>query len=170
VLVRVPSNMSEEEVVSTINKVASRLAHKFTFAFYELEDIQQEAFIIAMEAMNRYDEKKPLENFLFVHVANRLKNFKRDNYFRQDEGSAQKIQKRKKNLLEPASIESFNVSRDAGYEVLNEISNSEMKALVDKRLPAHLRADYLRLCSGVSLNKNRVYEIEQTIQEIIDNE
>ena len=39
---RVPSNMSEEEVVSTINKVASRLAHKFTFAFYELEDIKQE--------------------------------------------------------------------------------------------------------------------------------
>ena len=96
---RVPSNMSEEEVVSTINKVASRLAHKFTFAFYELEDIKQEAFIIAMEAMNRYDEKKPLENFLFVHVANRLKNFKRDNYFRQDEGSAQKIQKRKVNFL-----------------------------------------------------------------------
>jgi len=45
-----------------------------------------------------------------------------------------------------------------------------MKALVDKRLPAHLRADYLRLCSGVSLNKNRVQEIEQAIQEIMESE
>ena len=95
---RIPSNMSEQEVVDTITKVSERLSNKYTFAFYTAEDIRQEAFILGMEALERYDEGKPLENFLFVHIGNRLKNFKRDNYFRHDEGKAEKVQKRKRNL------------------------------------------------------------------------
>ena len=64
--------MSEQEVVDMITKVSERLSNKFTFAFYTTEDIRQEAFIIGMEALERYDESKPLENFLFVHMANRI--------------------------------------------------------------------------------------------------
>ena len=52
--------MSEQEVVDIITKVSERLSNKFTFAFYTTEDIRQEAFIIGMEALERYDESKPL--------------------------------------------------------------------------------------------------------------
>jgi hypothetical protein len=45
-----------------------------------------------MDAMDRYDESRPLENFLAVHVKNRLNNFKRDKYYRQ-----QKEDQAKKN-------------------------------------------------------------------------
>ena len=166
---RVPSNMSEQEVIDTITKVSDKLSNKYTFAFYAEEDIKQEAFIIGMEALERYDESKPLENFLFIHIANRLKNFKRDNYFRQDEGKAEKVQKRKKNLLEPANLENFSIAREDD-DLLSKISDLELKELIKNSIPAAMRADYLRLCAGVSVPKKRKSEIEYTIRKIVDGE
>jgi len=166
---KIPKNMTKEEVVETIQKVIKRVSHNFKFAFYDVEDIEQEAFIIGMEALERYDESKPLENFLFVHMANRLKNFKRDNYFRQDEGNAEKVQKRKKNLLEPANLENFSVAREE-EDLLSKISNSEIMELVKRSMPSAMRSDYLRLCAGVSISKNRKSEIEAIIREIIEDE
>ena len=75
--------MTEQQVLEIIERVASRYAHKFRFGYYTAEDIKQEAIIIGMEALNRYDEARPLENFLAVHIKNRLNNFKRDKYYRQ---------------------------------------------------------------------------------------
>ena len=68
---KIPSNMSEQEVIDVITRVSEKLSNKFTFAFYTSEDIEQEAFIMGMEGLDRYDEGKPLENFMFVHIANR---------------------------------------------------------------------------------------------------
>ena len=69
---KIPNNMTEDQVVDIITKVAHRLAPKFTFAFYETEDIEQEAFMLGVEALGRYDDTKPLENFLYTHISNRL--------------------------------------------------------------------------------------------------
>ncbi len=165
---RIPSNMSEQEVVDTIAKVSERLSNKFTFAFYTAEDIQQEAFILGMEALERYDEGKPLENFLFVHIGNRLKNFKRDNYFRHDEGKAEKVQKRKRNLLEPANLEDFSVAK-GDNDLTSKISDEEILQLVKKNIPASMRADFLRMCAGVTLPKARRLEIMSTVRRIVEN-
>ena len=165
---RIPSNMSEQEVVDTIAKVSERLSNEFTFAFYTAEDIQQEAFILGMEALERYDEGKPLENFLFVHIGNRLKNFKRDNYFRHDEGKAEKVQKRKRNLLEPANLEDFSVAK-GDNDLTSKISDEEILQLVKKNIPASMRADFLRMCAGVTLPKARRLEIMSTVRRIVEN-
>jgi|TARA_R110002110_G_scaffold213257_1_gene426467 DNA-directed RNA polymerase specialized sigma24 family protein len=165
---QIPSNMSEQEVVDTITRVAEKLSGKYTFAFYTIDDIRQEAFIIGMEALERYDENKPLENFLFVHIANRLKNFKRDNYFRQDEGKAERVQNTKKNLLEPANLENFSVAHQ-NQDFISKISDAEVLDLIKRRIPAGMRADYLRMCAGVPISKNRRLEIEFIIREIIES-
>jgi hypothetical protein len=44
----------------------------------------QQAAIFALEGLEKYDQKRPLENFLWTHVRNRLFNYKRDNYKRPD--------------------------------------------------------------------------------------
>ena len=88
---KIPNGMTEQQVIETINKVISRYIYKFRFGYYESEDIRQEAFIIAMEALERYDEKRPLENFLAVHVKNRLSNFKRDKFFVKKENLTKAI-------------------------------------------------------------------------------
>ena len=164
---KIPSNMSEQEVIDTITKVCERLSNKFTFAFYTSDDIMQEAFILGMEALERYNEGKPLENFLFVHIGNRHKNFKRDNYFRHDEGKAEKVQKRKRNLLEPANLEDFSIAK-GDKDLSSKISDEEIIDLVKRNIPANMRSDFLRLCAGVSLPKARRLEIMSTVRRIVE--
>ena len=104
----IPKGLNEKQVIDTITKIAKRLAPKFVFAGYEVEDIEQEAFLIGVSGLKNYDPSRPLENFMFTHINNRLKTFKRDNYYRMDYGTnAQKIQERKKSLLEPVSLDSI---------------------------------------------------------------
>jgi hypothetical protein len=46
--------------------------------------MKQQAAIFAMEGLKQYDHSRPLENFLWTHVRNRLFNYKRNNYQRPD--------------------------------------------------------------------------------------
>jgi DNA-directed RNA polymerase specialized sigma24 family protein len=167
---KIPKGINEGEAVEVIMKIAKRLAPKYVFASYDVEDIQQEAFLIGIAGLEKYDQKRPLENFMYTHINNRLKTFKRDNYYRLDYGTAaQKIQDRKKNLLEPVDI-------DAIYSVYtNEQSTSnaqihETLELIDKKLPAHLRRDYLKLQSNSPLPKGRKAIVIETIERIINGD
>ena len=81
---KLPKNMTEEEVLETIEKIASKLCYKFKFGYHCVEDMKQQATLFALEGLDSYDEKRPLENFLWTHVRNRLFNYKRDNFERPD--------------------------------------------------------------------------------------
>lgn len=82
---KIPKGMTEKEVVEIINRVAKGLANKFKFGYHSVEDIKQQACLYACMAIDtKYDGKRPLENFLWVHVRNRLCNYKRDTYERKD--------------------------------------------------------------------------------------
>ena len=80
----IPKGMTADEVTAIISKIAKRLAPKFKFGYYEVNDIEQEAFILGIEGLKDYDEVRPLENFLWVHIRNRLKNLKRNEFERHD--------------------------------------------------------------------------------------
>ena len=159
--------MTEDQVVSTIYKISSRLASKYTFPNYEVEDISQEAFIIGMEAMNRYDGVRPLENFLSIHIKNRLKNFKRDNYYRPDHGKAEKIQQGKKKLLDASSIDgvrNFIISS----KVSDNLEVRELVDYIDLHLSANLRADYLRFINDQSLSKTKKNNLLDELKNILE--
>ena len=166
---KIPKNLSEQQVLNTINKIARKLAPKYVFASYDVDDIQQEAFLMGIEALDRFDTNKPLENFLYTRINNRLKNFKRDNYYRFDHGNAQKIQDRKRSLLEPIDIHSLYsiATRD---ETVDQAHLEEILTLIDRKLPAHLRGDYLKLRSNSSLPKSRKANITEVIKRIIEGE
>lgn len=159
--------MTQQEVVDCISRVARHLAPKFVFASYDIEDIFQEAFIIGIEGLDKYDESRPLSKFMFTHISNRLKNFKRNNYYRLDVGSAQTIQDRKKSLLEPLDIHGLysictpDETTDTAYII-------EMRNLIDEKLPAKYRRDYLKLTTNSPMPKGRKAMIIKIIQQIID--
>ena len=96
---QVPQNMSEEETVEIIQRVVDRTAPKYTFYGYTVADMKQEAFIICMDALPRYDGERPLENFLAVHLSNRMKNFVRDNHFTQNDDPT------RINIIQPAQLD-----------------------------------------------------------------
>lgn len=172
--------------MEVITKVVNSLAHKFKFGFYDTEDIKQEAFLIAIEGLDRYEDDKPLENFLFVHVRNRLITFKRDNYIRKNyickicenkDPNCKNCHKRqikrntKQFLIEPLDIHNINDENESRMwdadEVINTITINEYTSLIDKHLPIGLRMDYLKMKSGVYVSKQRRIEIEEAVQGIL---
>lgn len=83
-MLKLPNNISEDELVTTINRIVNRLAAKFRFGYHDLDDIKQQGRLLALEGLEKYDGVRPLENFLYTHVRNRLINFKRDHLCRYD--------------------------------------------------------------------------------------
>jgi len=170
--------MTEQEVLAVIEKIANRYCHKFKFGYFTAEDIKQEAFIIAVDALDRYDETRPLENFLSSHVKNRLINFKRDNYCRQQKEDADiKWELRnnaKKFLMEPLDISNIRDEQEKNMrnenDFIEDIFTREMFDLIDSELPVDLRSDYLRIKDGVYVPKPRRQQIYDEISKIINGE
>lgn len=163
---KIPKNMTEEEVIETIMKVCERSAPKYTFYGYTKNDIQQQAFIICMEALERYDERRPLENFLAVNLVNRLKNFMRDNYYL----AVQNEQRAK--VFQPAQLSNDNTVEDwisSQTSWVNGIDHQEMLEIIDKQLPANMRLDYLKMTNDVYIAKSRRAQILGKIQEILED-
>lgn len=79
-----PKGMTEKYFVETFDIVIKKLARKFIFGNREENDIYQEAFIIAMQGLEKFDGKRPLANFLYIHIRNRLCNYKRKHYMRKE--------------------------------------------------------------------------------------
>jgi len=175
--------------ISIIEKISKRFSKKFRFGYHDTEDIEQQAALYALEGIKAYlPEKGDLENFLCVHVRNRLMNFKRDNYFRLDapctgcpfnkndvctafedkmdcELFAAWLRKRevRKNLMNPA--ESYY---ESGSHAPNEIDRRETLSKINSRLDPLLRADFLRILDGVAVPKHRKNKVRQAVQEILD--
>jgi hypothetical protein len=165
---KIPQNMTEDQVVSTIYKISSRLASKFTFPNYEEDDITQEAFIIGMEALDRYDGVRPLENFLSIHIKNRLKNFKRDNYYRHDEGRAEEIQQGKKKLLDAGNMDDMRAFISTKGSS-NSMEERELLDYIDLNLSANMRSDYLRFKNDQTLTKTKRSQLLNELKTIVEN-
>lgn len=153
--------MTEDQVIKQIEIVINRIAPKYTFGTYGVDDIKQEAFIICMDALERYDQKRPLENFLSVHLSNRLKNFIRDNYYTKDEEEKKKVMRPK--YLAGEDIVQYDNTIDSSTDAKN------IKIIVDRHLPAQYRSDYLKIINEVYVPKKRREEIILLIKEIVEN-
>lgn len=173
--------MNNEEM-ETLTSVLQRLKHKHHFDIYDVEDIYQEGFIIGMKALAKYSIKLniSLENFLYVYIGSRLKNFKRDNSVRQDSRCNRckrfdpncklcqvrdKTQTRKKNILKPLNIETCERPVDNCSEL--ELEFQELRDKISNGLTTKERADYLKIRAGIYVQKARKEEIERLVWDII---
>ena len=179
---KIPQTMTEKEVMREITSVINKIAHKYTFYGYEIDDIKQEGFMIGMEALERYDTSRPLENFLAVHIKNRLKNFKRDNFFRYDEeleknaSSTKDLKKVQRNnvrkfLIYPIDIDSVRQDGEKNMSTsdkfIDDVELKELMVLIDKNLHVSYRKDYLKMRDGVYVSKVRREEVCGEIQKIL---
>lgn len=158
---KIPKNMTEQQVIEKINAVIERISPRYIFSGYDIDDIKQEAFMICMDAMERYDAKRPLENFLSVHLSNRLKNFIRDNY-------CTKQNENKKKILSPQHLSyDESIPNDHEYDSDLMLDSETLKKIIDKHLPIIHRADYLKLISDVYLPKKKREFIISLIKNIL---
>lgn len=157
---KIPKNMTYDQVMKQIEIVVNRIAPRYTFNTYDVDDIKQESFIICMDALERYDQKRPLENFLSVHLSNRLKNFVRDNFYTKDE-------EEKKRVLKPQYI-----TNDHNITYVNDhddhLDAKNLSQIIDKHLPPAHRADYLKMMNNVYIPKKKRDDLVSLIKEILE--
>lgn len=187
----IPDGYSEEEVIAIINTVADRLCYKFKFGYHSADDMKQQARLFAWEGMEKFDGKRPLENFLWTHVRNRLYNFKRNNYARlekpcdtcefyiskqctafddQMECSLYKgwsdRNNAKKSLMHSISVD-FD-QKEQCNNMLSTIQSNEIIQLVDSELHVSLREDWIRFVNNLKLSKVKKDRLIEEINKVLE--
>lgn len=87
-MTQIPEGMTEQEVLEIIDNVVNRLGALTRYGYHDIEDIKQDGRLEAWKGLAKHDGVRPLENFLYIHVKNRLLNNKRKHYERLDKPCA----------------------------------------------------------------------------------
>lgn len=111
---------------SVIDRIAKSRSINGSFAYYQKTDVYQEVWCMCLEAMDRYDATiGPVENYLVRHVTNRLKNLKRDRYFRPgSDVFTSGLARTRMNLVNALPIECGNISGN-GVVLCGSLSNGD---------------------------------------------
>jgi len=192
---QINKEVSEEDFLKTLEIITKKLVYKFKFGYHDVDDMRQQAAIFALEGLDHYDYSRPLENFLWTHVRNRLFNYKRDNYQRPDkpcltcplyrpnsEGSdcaqfkdklncnAYKVwfkrNNSKKNIMKPGYIEDYDPEQ-SNNNFIESISNQEIIDYLETNLPTKYREIYLKLKHGSKISKNDKTKLQNYIKNNI---
>lgn len=188
--------VSDEEFLTVLDKITKRLSHKFRFGYHSVEDMKQQAAIFALEGLKNYDHKRPLENFLWTHVRNRLFNYKRNNYQRPDKpcltcplydpsyraSNNQCSKFSNKSDCEPYSAWSKrndakkNIAKPSCVEDLSTLSsttnfyeNKDLINFLDENIKSEYRDIYLKLKHNHKVNKTDLNKLQKHITEIMEN-
>lgn len=153
---KIPDGYTQEEVLQIIQEISRNLARKLKFDIYAEEDLQQEAFLLALPALELYDGRAPLRNFLSVVLRTRLLNFKRNTMSASEE---------KHRILGAASLETDPAS--SASPALSRLIDAELREFLNRNIPPELRPDFLRLCDGYGLSHHRKKLILETIRELL---
>jgi hypothetical protein len=135
------------------------------FGIYDKDDIYQEIFLMVRDAQTKYDESKSDDEFLFYlnYCRKRLKTLKRNN----NVNTKTKLHGQKMKIINATQIDaesdffadSFNFKKIDDADFLSEV--------VDKKIPASLRLNYLRLKQGAEINYHEKIKLIQAIRDII---
>lgn len=142
--------MTEEEVLSTIMLVCNRVKNKYKAGIHDADDIYQEAFCECVRAMDRYDSRAPLENFLMVNARNRLHNFRRN-----------------VNNREILTV-NFGMDDEPSYE-LEQDRLKAFEQLIEEKLSVDMRHDYLKLRDGVKIPRIRRKKLYEELKRLADD-
>jgi DNA-directed RNA polymerase specialized sigma24 family protein len=178
-----------------IDHVLDLLAGQFRFGYYDIDDMRQQGWVFALEALNtgQYDENRPLEKLLYVHIRNRFINLKRNKFHRNEPPctkcpffrpdlpsqcgafqartdcdkykSWQKRNSAKQSLMNNA--ESYDRETYSQGSLDTEISSREIFDKIDHELPSNLRSDYLRILDGAQIPDVRRQRVREAIKNIL---
>lgn len=194
--------VDENEFLRVIDVISKKLAYKFKFGYHDFDDMKQQISIFALEGLKNYDHKRPLENFLWTHVRNRLFNYKRDNYQRPDKpcltcplydphckkslSSCESYSNKedcslysswlsrnntKKNLMHLTTIDEIKDYSNAFSSdeslLINAIASDEIFSLLESHLNGEYRTLYLKVKSGIKINKGDMDKLTTKLKEIL---
>jgi DNA-directed RNA polymerase specialized sigma24 family protein len=190
--------VSTEEFLKVLDNISKRLGHKFKFGYHSFEDMKQQAAIFALEGLEKYDHSRPLENFLWTHVRNRLFNYKRNNYQRPDKPCLtcpfyDKTYKCSNNQCseftnkQDCELYSAWASRNEAKknimqpfgmetEVANKspadpfglAANKELIDFLDQNIQSEYRETYLKMKHGLKVSKQETLKLKTHISTLME--
>ncbi len=194
---KIPKGMTEEEVLSVIDKTVAYLAPSFKFGYFDVEDMKQEGFIFCMDALKAFNFQKSIQEdlssalftFLKTHVRWRFLNMRRKQLSRVEpptclcelckHDSANRLDCKKyaswvkrnmakRSLMEPFDVdELYNKEVSGTFDFADAMASSEVMKILDEHIPSSIRVDYRKFIDGDSLSKNRSDSLMQEIKNIL---
>ena len=173
--------MTSQEILNNAYPIIERLAKNRSangsFAHYESNDVYQEVWRMCLEALERYDPNiGPIENYLVRHVTNRLKNLRRDNYFRPGfDIVSSGLARTRINLVNALPIDNGDMacngellcSTPISVDPIEYILYEETLEYIYMHLPSYLLDDFEQLIGNNSVRYPIVEDIRQNIDQIL---
>lgn len=166
-----------DEAYPIIERLAKSRSVRGAFAYYEKDDIYQEIWCMCLEALNKYDSKiGPIENYLVVHVTNRIKNLRRDKYFRPgSDVLSSGLAWARMNLVNALPLDGGDMadcdvllcSASVSTDPIEYIMCNETLIYIQERLPENLREPFEELICNNKIRSSLLEEIRQKIAEIL---
>lgn len=195
---KLPHNIKEEDFLKVLDNISKRLGHKFRFGYHDFNDMKQQAAIFAMEGLEKYDNTRPLENFLWTHVRNRLFNYKRNNYQRPDKPcftcpffdkayscsnnqcskftnkddcelyKAWSVRNEAKKNIMKPSYIENDNSHSLSDDFVSNLGNNEIIKFLDENISVEHRETYLKLKHGSKIPKQQLNKLKEYIRELME--
>lgn len=166
-----------DDACPIIERLANGRSARGAFAYYEPKDVYQEVWCMCLEALDRYDSTiGPIENYLVRHVTNRLKNLKRDKYFRPGSDlPTSGLARTRMNLVNALPLGCGDIaeqgvllgSTSIGVDPIDFVLCAETLLYIRERLPENLLESFGELISNNRLRSPLVEEIRQKVAEIL---
>lgn len=165
------------EAYPIIEKIAKSRSGCGAFAYYCKDDIRQEVWCMCLEAMARYNpEVGPIENYLARHVANRLKNLKRDKYFRPgSDVPSSGFARTRMNLVNALPLGGGDIA-DQGVllcgtsisvDPIDYVLCEETRVYITERLPVELLQPFKDLIGNNKIRNQVVDIVRGCVAEIL---
>jgi hypothetical protein len=181
---------AREHITQVIHDVCLMLSNTYQFGYHLQDDIYQEAYAEALIVLNRdvYNIAiKPLGNFLYAHIRNRLSNLKRKQLFRSEAPCKccdafnpgpnpckrwiawNKCNETKQRLMRPMTL-AYDAKVPAPHEdVSARILLSELRSYILDRLPSELHEDFECFAAEGDLPKARHALLLQTLHAVLED-
>lgn len=164
---KIPEGMTQEQVEQILQKLSKKF-RKHKFGPYTAKDIEQESYVLGMEGLESYNGSAPLENFLSVHIRNRLLNLKRKygiDYECKDESSQKFL------LVYPLTLDQVDDEKEESMklemDLISKLISQEIIDFVDANLDINLRMDYLKFINGVKLSKTKREKVKIALIKLL---
>lgn len=154
----------DPETHRLIDSIAANASHRRAFPGYAPEDIIQEAWIICLEALPKYDKSRgPLERYLRVCVTNRLRTLKRDKEVVPELFLPQFVSTNGDGEYDEALMPRADESCDPYLQ----LEDKDLVAFIAKSLPDDMRNDFLRVLNGYVLGSERCKLLRTEVEDLI---
>lgn len=147
------------------------------FAYYEHSDISQEVWFLCLEALERYDPTiGPIENYLVRHVSNRMKNLRRDKYFRPGSDiPSSGLARTRMNLVNALPLGGGDIAENGTLLCSEQVSINPIDGLIRDetltyiriRLPENLVEPFDDIIGNNKMRRPIIEEVRRKVAEIL---